>query len=72
MQETEEETVITLDLQEEDQTNENDRIVIECPKKTRAEIKENARPPFFLKRVIKRVKRKLLEWWNILGEDEVG
>lgn len=71
MQETEEETVVTLDLQDEDRTTENDRGVLQRLK-TKAETKEIKRQPFFLKRVIRRVKGKLLEWWDILGEDEVG
>jgi hypothetical protein len=74
MQETEEKAAIILDLQDEDQTGENDRSVTEFPKKTKtkAEIKKTPKSPFLLKRVIKRIKEKLLEWWDILGEDEYG
>lgn len=74
MQETEEKAVVILDLQDEDQTDENNHNVTEFPEKnkTEAEIKETPKSPFFLKKAIRRIKGKLLEWWDILGEDEYG
>jgi hypothetical protein len=66
MQETEEEAVVILDLQDEEQAEEN------TINKAKVEVKATERQVFFLKRVIRRVKEKLLEWWDILGEDEYG
>jgi hypothetical protein len=66
MQETEEETVVILDLQDEEQAEEN------TINKAKVEVKATESQVFFLKRVIRRVKEKLLEWWDILGEDEYG
>jgi Fe2+ transport system protein B len=68
VQETEEEAVVILDLQDEDQTGENDRSAIEDSKKTKAEIKETPESPFLQKRVIRRVNGKLLEREDSLGE----
>ena len=66
MQETEEKAVVILDLQDEEQAEEN------AINKAKVEVKATERHVFFLKRVIRRVKEKLLEWWDILGEDEYG
>jgi hypothetical protein len=65
MQEAEEASVVILDL--EDEQTEGNTVT-----KARAEVKANAKQAFILKRVMRRVKRKLLDWWDILGEDDYG
>jgi hypothetical protein len=74
MQRAEEEKIVFLDLTNEDQKSENDQGIIDSAKKIKAkvEVKEIAKPPFLLKRVVLKIRRKFLEMWAILGEDEYG
>jgi hypothetical protein len=62
LQETEE-SVVILDLRDE---QAEEKTIIKTP----AEVKAAASQPFFLKRVARRIKAKLLEWWDILGEED--
>ena len=72
MQETEEITTVFLDIQNENEKNESDSDVNGPAKRTKknAKIKKTISQSFFFKRIINGVKGKLLEWWDILGEDE--